>query len=197
MGIQVQNAPSAGDARPVIRFVEKPDAARAAEYLEAGDYFWNSGMFLWRNRTLRRLLQEHMPELHRGLEVLRTLLGKEEAEAERNRIFSGLPRISIDFGVMEKTSGLGMIPAEFTWDDIGNWAALARALEHDAAGNVGRGSQVAVDSSGCLTYTDSGPVAVFGVSDLVVVHAHGRTLVCAKDRASDLKRLVAALEARS
>ncbi len=195
--IQVQNQAGGLPAWPVIRFVEKPDADRAAQYMKAGNYFWNSGIFLWRNRTLRRLIEEHMPELHRGLEAMRPLIGMGDAEADLHRIFAALPRISIDFGVMEKTSGLSLIPAEFTWDDIGNWAALARALEHNSAESLGRGSVVAVDSSGCLAYAESGTIALFGVSDLVVVYAGGKILVCPKSRASELKRLIAAMEVRS
>jgi mannose-1-phosphate guanylyltransferase/mannose-6-phosphate isomerase len=109
------------------------------------------------------------------------------------RIFSRLPRISIDFGIMEKISGLRLIPARFGWDDVGNWASLERALPADAGGNIAQGSHVALESSGCVVYAQSGTVATFGVSDLVVVQAYGKVLVCPKEKAADLKRLVAAL----
>jgi mannose-1-phosphate guanylyltransferase len=109
------------------------------------------------------------------------------------RHFSGLKRISIDFGILEKSSGLRLIPAEFDWDDIGNWSALERALHSDSHGNVTHGRHVPVDSERCVVYSDSGTVATFGVSDLVVVQAHGRVLVCPKALSPDLKRLVAAL----
>ena len=94
---------------------------------------------------------------------------------------------------MEKTSGLRLIPAQFVWDDIGNWASLERALTPDSFGNIAQGSHAAVDSNGCILYAQSGTVATFGVSDLVVVQAYGKVLVCSKDKASDLKRLVTAL----
>jgi mannose-1-phosphate guanylyltransferase len=86
-----------------------------------------------------------------------------------------------------------LVPAEFAWDDIGNWGALERALPRDAGGNVAIGPHLAVEASGCATYSDAGAIATFGVSDLIVVQAHGRVLVCPKDRASDLKRLIAKL----
>jgi len=181
------------DAWPVIRFIEKPDAPTAAQYLASGNYFWNSGMFLWSNRTLLALFQTHMPELYQGLCELRPLLKENKSNPEVGRIFSQLPRISIDFGIMEKISGLRLIPAQFGWDDIGNWASLERALSSDAGGNVAQGSYVAVESSGCVIYAQSGTVATFGVSDLVVVQAYGKVLVCPKGKAADLKRLVAAL----
>jgi len=191
--IQAKRLAAPGEAVEVVRFVEKPDETRAREYLAAGDYYWNSGMFLWRNRTFLELLQKHMPELYRGLDTLRPQIGREDAFAGRYGIFASLPRISVDFGVMEKASGLRLVRAEFTWDDIGNWAALDRALVRDAGGNVALGPHIALDSDDCALYSDSGVIAAFGVSGLIVVQAHGKVLVCPKERAADLKRLIAKL----
>lgn len=178
---------------PVLRFIEKPDAATAEKYLASGGYFWNSGMFLWSNRVLLELFSKFMPETYKGLCALQPLIGKKECEAQLREIFSSLPRISIDYGIMEKSSGLKLIPAEFTWDDIGNWASLARALTPDAQGNIAQGSHVTLDTNGCIIYAQSETVATFGVSDLVVVQAYGKVLVCSRDKAADLKRLVTAL----
>lgn len=181
------------DAWSVVRFVEKPDAATAEQYLASGNYFWNSGIFLWRNKILLELFQKHMPATYKGLCELRPLIGKTDAASEINRIFSALPRISIDFGIMEKASGFRLVPAQFRWDDIGNWVSLERALSADDRGNIARGSHVALESSGCIIFAQDGTVATFGVSDLVVVQAYGKVLVCSKDKAADLKRLVTAL----
>ena len=180
-------------AWPVARFIEKPDAATAAKYLASGNYFWNSGMFLWKNATLLSLFEKHMPETYTGLCRLRPLIGKSASLPEIGVIFATLPRISIDFGIMEKTSGLRLVPAQFAWDDIGSWTALERALPADAQGNIVQGNHVALDSSNCVIYAQSGTVATFGVSDLVVVEAYGKVLVCSKEKAADLKKLVAAL----
>ena len=195
--IQVANQAPGLEALPVLRFVEKPSADRAAQYLASGDYFWNSGIFLWTNRTLLRLIRAHMPELDRGLAALRPLLGRQEKQSELYRTFAALPRISIDFGIMEKTSGLQLVPSSFAWDDIGNWGALERALPADQNGNVACGGHAAADSSGCITYSDSGPITTFGISDLIVVQANGQVLVCDKKRAADLKRLIASLKTTS
>ena len=134
-----------------------------------------------------------MPETYKGLCALRPLLGKSDRKDQLADIFGLLPRISIDYGIMEKTSGLRLIPAQFVWDDIGNWASLERVLTTDGKGNIAQGSHVAVDSSGCIVYAHSGTIATFGVSDLVIVQAYGKVLVCSKDKASDLKRLVTTL----
>jgi len=191
--IQAEKPAVPADAWPVIRFIEKPDAPTAERYVASGSYFWNSGMFLWNNRTLLDLFRKFMPETHKGLCAMRPLLGRSDGEGQLREIFESLPRISIDYGIMEKSSGLRLIPAEFVWDDIGNWASLARALDPDAQGNIAQGSHVALDSNGCILYAQSGTIATFGVSDLVVVQAYGKVLVCSRDKAADLKRLVTAL----
>jgi mannose-1-phosphate guanylyltransferase len=181
------------DAWPVIRFIEKPDAPTAERYLASGNYFWNSGMFLWSNRTLLSLFEKHMPDTYQGLCRLKPLIGNNGLKAEIREVFSALPRISIDFGIMEKTAGLRLIPAQFGWDDIGNWASLERALPVDAQGNIAQGRHVALESSGCILYAQTGTIATFGVSDLIVVEAYGKILICSKDKAADLKKLVSAL----
>jgi len=188
--ILVEKPATSSDFLPVVRFIEKPDAPTAAQYLSAGNYFWNSGMFLWRNKTLLYLLREYMPDLYGGLSKLRPLVGDKRSNREIAGIFSNLPRISIDFGIMEKTSGLRLIPANFGWDDIGTWASLGRALPVDADGNISRGLHVALESNNCIVYAQTGTVATFGVSDLIIVEAYGKVLVCSKDRASNLKKLV-------
>jgi mannose-1-phosphate guanylyltransferase len=191
--VQAEKPAVPADAWSVIRFIEKPDAPIAEQYVASGNFFWNSGMFLWSNRTLLELFRKFMPETYKGLCELRPLLGKKDGAARLREIFASLPRISIDYGIMEKSSGLRLIPAEFVWDDIGNWASLARALVPDAQGNIAHGSHVSMDSNGCIIYAQSGTVATYGVSDLVVVQAYGKVLVCSKDKAADLKRLLTAL----
>jgi mannose-1-phosphate guanylyltransferase len=179
------------DAWPVIRFIEKPDAPTAERFLASGNYFWNSGMFLWQNRTLLEMYQRHMPAVYQGLCAMRPLLAR--GEATIREIFSSLPRISIDFGIMEKASGLRLVPAQFVWDDIGNWASLERAIQPDSRGNIAQGSHLTLDSNGCVIYAQSETVAAYGVSDLIIVQAYGKVLVCSKDKAADLKKLVTAL----
>ncbi len=188
--IQAEKPSVSADAWPVLRFVEKPDREKAAEYIRSGDFFWNSGIFLWQNRMLLELFRRHMTATHRGLCALRPLLGRSDTGEEISRIFAELQRISIDYGILEKASGLRLIPAGFAWDDIGTWTALARALPGDAEDNVALGRHVSIETSGCFIYSDAGLVATLGISEMVIVHANGRFLVCPKNRAGDLKRLV-------
>lgn len=192
--VETGAAAGAAEVLPVIRFVEKPDARTAARYLAAGNFYWNSGMFLWRNATLLELFARHMPDTHRGLERIRSLMNGPHAPGELARVYAALPRISVDYGILEKASGLRLVPAEFDWDDIGNWTALERILPADAQGNVAVGPLHALEAGGCITYSDAGTVALFGVSGLVVVQARGRVLVCPKEKAAELKRLVGGLD---
>lgn len=192
--VETGAAARAAEALPVIRFVEKPDARTAARYLAAGNFYWNSGMFLWRNATLLELFARHMPDTYRGLERIRSLMNGPHAPGELARVYGALPRISVDYGILEKASGLRLVPAEFDWDDIGNWTALERILPADAQGNVAVGPLHALEAGGCIAYSDAGTVALFGVSDLVVVQARGRVLVCPKEKAAELKRLVGGLD---
>ena len=182
-----------GNARPVIRFVEKPDADAAARYLAEGNYYWNSGMFLWNNRTLLGLFEKFMPDTSVALNRLRPLIGDETAGEEIRDIFSTLPRISIDFGIMEKAEGLRLVPADFGWDDVGSWAALGRALMPDKKGNIIQGRASVLEAENCVIYSQSDTIAAFGVSDLIIVQAHGKILVTSRDKAADLKKLVATL----
>ena len=183
-----------GRAWPVIRFIEKPDINTAVRYLVAGNYYWNSGMFLWKNHTLLELFEKFMPDTCAALNRLRPLIGDETAGEEIRNIFSMLPRISIDFGIMEKADNLRLIPADFGWDDIGSWAALGRALTPDANGNIVQGSASALESENCVIYSQSDKIAAFGVSDLVIVQACGKILVTTRDKAADLKKLVTAMK---
>jgi mannose-1-phosphate guanylyltransferase len=181
------------DAWPVVRFVEKPDSATASAYVRSGKYFWNSGMFLWRNRTLLELFEKHMPDTYAGLAALRPLVGREDSREKARQIFAGLRRISIDYGILERTCGLRLVPADFGWDDIGDWASLGRARGAGTSENIASGPVVAAQSRNCVLFSDSTPMAVFGLSDMVVVQARGRVLVCPKARAPELKTLYSAL----
>jgi len=194
--ILTENKSSPSAFLPVLRFIEKPDAQTAVRYLTDGNYYWNSGMFLWRNRTLLELFEKHIPELYSGLCELKPCIGRASSVGKISEIFSRLPRISIDFGILEKTSGLRLIPARFRWDDVGTWSSLERVLSADDEGNICLGSHALLDTSGCILYAQTGSVTAFGVSDLIIVQAHGNVLVCPKDRAPDLKNLVKIINAQ-
>jgi len=181
---------------PVFRalgFTEKPDRERASAFLAAGEYYWNSGMFAWRVDLIDRLLRTYLPELAAGLEEIAAALGTARLGEVLEQTYPALPKISLDYGVMEKASNVLVIPMDAGWDDVGTWPAWGRYNPADERGNVLEGRGVLLDTEGCIVRAAGHVVATLGVRDLVIVEEGGRLLVCAKDRAQEVKRLVAAL----
>lgn len=181
----------------VKRFVEKPNLKTAKGYLKTGDYFWNAGMFVWRVPVVEAAFQAHAPELHAGLAKLeaaaRSAGGWAAALAS---LYATLPKISVDYALMEKSPNVVVVPAAFDWDDVGAWPAIAKHFKPDAAGNVLRGEALVEDGRGnIIVSTDGHLTAVVGASDLVVVHTPEATLVVHKDKAQEIKALLKRLAA--
>jgi mannose-1-phosphate guanylyltransferase / mannose-6-phosphate isomerase len=174
----------------VGRFVEKPNAVKAVQYLKAGDYYWNSGMFVWRAATILEEIRRHQPALARGIERIGRLLQENASRAKIDEEYRGLPAISIDNGVMEKSDKAAMVPVSFKWSDVGSWGSLDEVAKKDKAGNVVGGRVVDIDSQRSVVYGDRRVVATIGLTDMVVVDTPDATLVCPKSRAQDVKRIV-------
>ena len=169
----------------VLRFVEKPDLPTAKTYLSSGQYAWNAGIFLWRAEIFQREAQRLVPALAAFIADFPT--GNPEAFlAER---FSSLPKISVDYAVMEQASEVQAIRAEFDWDDVGSWTALPEHLGHDDDGNTLRGEVVQLDSHNNVVLSNSRLVALCGVENLVVVETPDALLVCHRDAVQDIKKL--------
>ena len=187
--------PGAATARRVREFVEKPDAERAARYLASGEYRWNAGMFVVRAATLLDLLATWHPDLAAGVRAI-------AAAPERlDEVWPGLERIAIDHAVAEPAADAGrvvVVPAPFTWDDVGDFASLADLLPRGDDGLVLLGSRddvTAVDASGVVVPAGGRRVAVVGLDDVVVVDTPDALLVTSRARAQDVKRVVDALRA--
>ncbi len=180
-------------ARTVVAFREKPDVTTAARYVADGRHLWNAGMFLFSPTVMLEELESHAPELAALLPLLPE--GPDGIGAALDRFYAAAPSISIDHAVMERTRKAVVIPARFHWDDLGSWAALATAHEaRDGAGNVARGRALFHDASGVIAFSEGGLVAALGVKDLVIVRTGDVTLVCARDRAQDVRALVERLK---
>jgi mannose-1-phosphate guanylyltransferase/mannose-6-phosphate isomerase len=188
--LELEPEPGPEGVRRVRRFVEKPSPENAARFVEAGNYLWNAGIFLFRGTTLLSILEHLQPELARGLE---------EIAANPDRLvelYGRLPKDSIDYAVMEKLDAIATLPLDCGWSDLGSWEALAEVLPPGEDGNTGRGDRLAVDAHGNLLFSDAGLIAVVGVEDLVVVRTGDVVLVCPKSRSQEVKRLVTELAAR-
>lgn len=178
-----------GGFRRVARFVEKPDEATAKRYLAGGNHAWNTCMFLWRTSVFVAEAEKHAPELAAFMRDFPTT----GLEAYLNERFVLLPRISVDYAIMEKASAVETLQAEFDWDDVGTWTALPSHLPQDAAGNTVRGKIVAHESSNNIVVGGDRVIALCGVKDLVVVETPDAVLVCHRDAVQDIKKLMPGL----
>jgi mannose-1-phosphate guanylyltransferase len=174
------------------RFVEKPPLKVARRYLASGDYYWNTGMFVWSVRVVRDAFARNAPELHAGLSRIGAALAARKNLARTlEQIYPTLPKIAVDYAILEKATNVVVFPASFDWDDVGSWPAVARHHPRDRSENVLRGRAVVEQGGGNIVISDDGHLtAVLGVDDLVVVHTADATLVCPRHRAQDIKSLL-------
>ncbi len=174
----------------VRRFTEKPDRETAEEYLRTGEYYWNSGIFLWRADLFMEEMRRHLPEHHRVLQKIASLPEDKPGREDRIReLYGALESISVDYGIMERSDRVAVIPAEMGWNDVGSWAAVHDLMEKDENGNVLRGDVVALDTRNSLIRSEDRLVAVLGVEDLVVVDTTDAVLVCPRERVQEVRRI--------
>lgn len=186
-----------GDVRfyKAQRFVEKPDAKTAAGYIQAGNYFWNSGMFIWKADTLLAALKQFEKPVYDMAEIMLPVVDSDGFAGCLTEAYNRLGRISIDYAVMEKAGNIVTAAGDFEWYDVGSWPALEDHFEKDADGNVIVGDGAMLDSRGNVVISENRLTALIGVEDLVVVHAEHATLICPKSRAQDVKQMVQQLAA--
>lgn len=186
---------SLDSATPVVSFHEKPTAEIAQQFLDNGNFFWNSGMFFWTVDAFLHGLSLAMPEVERLTAQMANLIMLGEKEAAELK-FEEIPNQSIDYALMEKASNVYMVPATFGWDDIGAWDALSRTFEQDDSGNVHVGDVEVVDSADSIVYNEAPgvTVAVVGMKDVVVVTTADAVLVIPKDQAQRVREIVAKLK---
>lgn len=175
----------------VEAFKEKPSLETARDFMETGEYYWNSGMFVWRVDTLLSAIEETMPELGRELASIRDALDTPQESTTLLEAYRRLPIVSIDYGVMEKVKNVNVIEAQFHWVDIGNWHAIEAISSKDTKGNTIIGGHCGVDTHRCLIASEGNHlVATVGLKDLIVIHTPDVTLVCPKEKAGTLQALL-------
>lgn len=179
----------------VMTFKEKPTEEVAAAYLQAGTYLWNSGILVARLEVFRSEIAEHLPELDTVLTQLASLTLTSQRDLARvGEIFARAPRISIDYGVLERSRRVLAVAAEFPWDDLGTWSALARLGSPDACGNVVNGPVIPYDSHNLYVEAQHRVVAAVGVKDLIVIDSENGVLICSKDRTQDVRKVAEAAQ---
>ena len=194
--LKSEGRPGANAVVPIAQFVEKPSLQRAQEFIASGEYFWNSGMFLFGARRYLEELEAHAPDIAQ-------MCARASATAVREKDFTRVDEAtfascrsdSVDYAVMEKTRDAVMTPLDAGWNDVGSWAALHDVMPADERGNVIRGDVLLEDTDGCYVHADSRLVAALGLQDVVIVETADAVLVAPKSKVQDVKKLVARIKA--
>lgn len=179
----------------VTAFKEKPDLVTAQSYIEQKEFLWNAGVFLWKRSCLQAEIKKNLPQLAQGLDEFKKYIGSAKESLKLSEIYPTLPATSVDYGILEKTEDLVVIPTDYGWDDLGSWSALGRVWPPDEVGNVVHGDHIGVDTKDCVIYSPKKLVTTIGVSDLAIVEMDDVLFVCAKERAQDVKALLAKIRA--
>lgn len=179
-----------GRAYKVDRFVEKPSLEVAKEYLATEEYLWNSGMFIWKVSSILKNMQKFMPETYEGLLRIQAAIGTDNEEHVLEKEFTALQSQSIDYGIMEKADDIYILPGTFGWDDVGSWLAVERIKKTNEFGNVVDGNIITVNTHNCVIQGSQKLIATVGMEDMIVVDTEDATLICSKDHAGDIKKVL-------
>ena len=192
---------------PVFRakaFREKPTLPKARAYLRRGDYFWNSGIFIWQAGVFLEAVKRFLPRLYGEMMPLQNSLGAPRESKVIEKIYGRAQSVSVDYGIMEKADNVALLEAQFSWNDVGSWAALGKIWPQDDRGNAlsagtppARGKILAIDSAGCLIRGEEKLIAVIGLKDTIVVEAGNAFLVCPRERAQEVRRVLQELKDRN
>ncbi len=186
----------AGEVKRVKEFKEKPDLETAKAYVQSGNYAWNSGMFIWRASTILKNFERFLPNIYADLNKIGEAIGTEQEASVINEVYPSIQSISIDYGIMERSSDVVVIPAEFGWSDVGSWDMLEVLHSCNDNGNILLGEQINIDTSDTTIFSSGRMVAVVGVANLVIVETPDAVLVCDKSRVQDVKKVVDTLNAK-
>jgi len=181
---------SDGAAYAVDRFVEKPSLEVAKEYLATEQYLWNSGMFIWKVSTILDNLKQFMPSIYNGLQIIKDSIGTEDEDTVLETTFTTFPSESIDYGIMEKAKNIYILPGTFGWDDVGSWLAVGRIRKSNEQGNVVNGNIITIGTKNCIIEGGQKLIATVGLEDLIIVDTEDATLICDKNSAGDIKKVL-------
>jgi mannose-1-phosphate guanylyltransferase len=184
------------EVHKVNKFVEKPNLETAQTYLDSDNFFWNSGIFVWKTSVIRNYIKELMPEMHDLLETMKFAFRSEKRNDVIRAEFHKMPDQSIDYGIMEKVNHIYVIPCIFGWDDVGSWTALDRINHRDENGNVIIGNILNIDTKRCIIESNGKLIATLGIEDLIIVDTEDVTLICTKEKAQEIKHLLKELRSQ-
>ena len=188
--IQIDEKEVSDSVHKVLTFAEKPNYATAVRFIESGDFYWNSGMFIWRTDAILTEIQSYMPELYEGLLNIQSAIGAKDYQERLTNVYGLLKKISIDYGIMEKSNKVHLIKGNFEWSDVGSWEAVYELSPKDMEGNAKVG-QVYTDSShDSFIYSPNKFTAIIGLDNLIVINDKDALLICRRDKAQDVKNII-------
>lgn len=174
----------------VEKFVEKPNEATASDYLKQGGFYWNSGMFIFKIPVFMDAMKQFAPELYNNLRKIQAEFGTPSFEKTLDTVYRAVESISVDYGIMEHAKNIYLVEGNFVWNDLGSWESVYLNSEKDKNGNAVTGESVIVDSKNSYIYSENGIIALVGLDDVIVVQEGNTTLVCKRDKAEDIKKVV-------
>lgn len=178
------------EVKKVKRFVEKPDIVKAKEYLSCGEYVWNSGVFVWKASVIMEKFKTLLPDIYSDLTEIKNALGTDKEKETVERVYPSIRAISVDYGIMEKSQNICVIPGEFGWNDVGSWDMMGVLKDCDKNGNVLCGDVLCLDTKNSVIHSSKRLIATVGVENLVVVETEDAILVCPIDKAQEVKKIV-------
>ena len=181
----------------VERFVEKPNEIKAAEYLKQGGFYWNSGLFVFKISVFLDAVKQFAPALYNDLRKIQSDFGNPSFEQTLDTIYRAVESISVDYGIMEHARNIYLVEGNFVWNDLGSWESVYLTSQKDENGNAGGGDTVIVDSKNSYIYSESGMIALVGLDDVIVVQDGNTILVCKRDKAEEIKKVVDQLKAQN
>jgi mannose-1-phosphate guanylyltransferase len=191
-----QGEPFADGIFRVQCFTEKPDRKTAEEFLRTGRFSWNSGMFLWKAADILSAMEHLCPELHQSLKEIDQALGTDEERIVIHKVYERIQSDSIDYAVMEKSRNVLVIPVELGWSDVGSWSALEEVHDKDENGNILQGNPLVLNTRNSILSSEKRLIAAVGVEDLIIVETEDALLVCHKEQAQEVKKIVELLKVR-
>lgn len=181
-------------AYDVLEFIEKPDFERAKEYLKSKNYLWNSGIFVWKISVILESFKRFLPRLYERAEEILSVAGTDQEQKTVEKVYPRLQSISIDYGIMERSNEVLVIPGDFGWSDIGSWDMLGAIFPPDDEGNIIKADFVGIDTKNCIIYGNGKLIATIGLDNIIIVNTEDALLICPKERAQDVKKIVESIE---
>jgi len=188
--IQIDDKPVHDNIYKVLTFAEKPNYATAVRFISSGDFYWNSGMFIWRIDSILDEIKNHMPELHQGLNQIEEAIGTHDFDKVVNHVYGQLKSISIDYGIMEKSENVFLRRGFFTWSDVGSWEEVYQLSQKDNDRNAIVGNAYCFNTTDSYIYSPKKFTAVIGTENLIVINTEDALLICNREKAQDVKSVV-------